>query len=59
VGIVCLSKRGDRVDAGASLAEVHAQSEDAAERAVAKVAAAYRVGADRPEERPIVLDVIA
>jgi pyrimidine-nucleoside phosphorylase len=59
VGIVCLAKRGDRVEAGAPLAEVHARSDDAAERALAEVTAAYRIGPDEPEERPIVLDVIA
>jgi pyrimidine-nucleoside phosphorylase len=59
VGIVCLAKRGDRVEAGAPLAEVHARSDDAAERALAEVTAAYRIGPDKPEERPIVLDVIA
>ena len=59
VGIVCLAKRGDRVEAGSSLAEVHARSGEAAERAVAEVNAAYRLGPEQPEQRPIVLDVIA
>jgi pyrimidine-nucleoside phosphorylase len=59
VGIVCLAKRGDAVEAGAPLAEVHAQSEDYAARAVAEVSEAYRIGAEEPPERPIVLDVIA
>jgi thymidine phosphorylase len=59
VGIVCLAKRGDRVEAGSSLAEVHARSAEAAERALAEVTAAYRLGPEQPERRPIVLDVIA
>jgi pyrimidine-nucleoside phosphorylase len=59
VGIVCLAKRGDAVEAGTSLAEVHARSDEAADRAVAEVLAAYTLGADQPPERPIVLDVIA
>jgi pyrimidine-nucleoside phosphorylase len=59
VGIVCLAKRGDRVEAGSSLAEVHARSDEAAERALAEVTAAYGVGPEQPERRPIVLDVIA
>jgi thymidine phosphorylase len=59
VGIVCLTKRGDSVKAGAPLAEIHARSEEAADRAVAEVLAAYTLGPDRPPERPIVLDVIA
>jgi thymidine phosphorylase len=59
VGILCLAKRGDRVEAGSSLAEVHARSDEAAERALAEVTAAYGVGPEQPERRPIVLDVIA
>jgi len=59
VGIVCLAKRGDRVEAGSSLAEAHSRSDEAAERALAEVTAAYRVGPEQPEQRPIVLDVIA
>jgi pyrimidine-nucleoside phosphorylase len=59
VGIVCHAKRGDAVEGGAPLAEVHARSDDAAERGVAEVLAAYTVGQDQPSERSIVLDVIA
>ncbi len=59
VGLLCLAKRGDRVEAGAPLAEVHAATEDSADRAVAEILHAYRIGPDAPEPRPIVLDVIA
>jgi pyrimidine-nucleoside phosphorylase len=59
VGILCLAKRGDRVTAGSPVAEVHARTDDAAEAAATEVAAAYRIGSDPPEARPIVLDVIA
>jgi pyrimidine-nucleoside phosphorylase len=59
VGIVCRAKRGDAVEVGAPLAEVHARSEAEAERAVAEVSEAYRIGGERPPERPVVLDVIA
>jgi pyrimidine-nucleoside phosphorylase len=59
VGIVCFAKRGDRVEAGSSLAEVHARSDEAAGRALQEVTAAYRLGPEQPERRPIVLDVIA
>jgi pyrimidine-nucleoside phosphorylase len=58
VGIVCLAKRGDAVQTGSSVAEVHARTDEDAERAAAEVAAAYRIGAGEPAERPIVLDVI-
>jgi pyrimidine-nucleoside phosphorylase len=59
VGIVCLAKRGDRVDGEAALAEVHARTDEAADRAVTEVTSAYRLGLDEPEPRPIVLDVLA
>jgi pyrimidine-nucleoside phosphorylase len=59
VGIICLAKHGDRVAAGEPLAEVHASDEDAAGRAVTEVAAAYGLGPDEPEPRPIVLEVLA
>jgi pyrimidine-nucleoside phosphorylase len=59
VGVVCLAKRGDRVEAGAPLAEVHARDEEAAARAAAEVDACYRIGAEAPERKPIVLDVLS
>jgi pyrimidine-nucleoside phosphorylase len=59
VGVVCLAKRGDRVESGQPLAEVHAGGEDAAQRGVEEVAACYRIGPEEPERRPIVLDVLA
>jgi pyrimidine-nucleoside phosphorylase len=58
VGVVCLAKRGDEVEAGQRVAEVHARDDDSAARAVAEVAACYRIGPERPEPRPIVLDVL-
>jgi pyrimidine-nucleoside phosphorylase len=59
VGIVCLAKRGDPVYEGEPLAEIHARTEDDAERAVGELGTAYRLGSDPPEERPIVLDIVA
>jgi pyrimidine-nucleoside phosphorylase len=59
VGIVCLRKRGERVAAGDSLAEVHAQTDEAAELAISEVIDSYELGTSEPERRPIVLDVIA
>jgi pyrimidine-nucleoside phosphorylase len=59
VGIVCLAKRGDPVESGAPLAEVHARSDEAADRAIVDVRAAYTIGRNQPPERSIVLDVIA
>jgi pyrimidine-nucleoside phosphorylase len=59
VGIVCLAKRGDPVYEGEPLAEIHARTEEDAERAVGELGTAYRLGSDPPEERPIVLDIVA
>jgi pyrimidine-nucleoside phosphorylase len=59
VGVVCLAKRGDRVEQGEPLAEVHARTEADAEAAIAEVAAAYEIGSDAPAETRIVLDVVA
>jgi len=57
VGVVCHAKRGDRVELGESLAEIHACDEAAAERAVGALLAAYEIGG-RPAPRPLVLDVL-
>jgi pyrimidine-nucleoside phosphorylase len=59
VGVMCRAKRGDRVDAGGVLAEIHAHDEGSAATAAAEVAAAYALGAEAPEPRPIVLETIA
>jgi pyrimidine-nucleoside phosphorylase len=58
VGIVCRSKRGDRVAAGHVLAEVHARDEDSASRARDAVLAAYEIADDAPHAHGILLDVI-
>jgi pyrimidine-nucleoside phosphorylase len=58
VGIVCLKKRGDSVEAGEPLAEIHAREEAAVDAARAALLAAYELGDAAPEPRPLVLDVI-
>jgi pyrimidine-nucleoside phosphorylase len=58
VGVVCRAKRGDRVEAGAPLAEVHARDDQTVDRGVAEVDACYRIGPESPPARPIVLDVV-
>jgi pyrimidine-nucleoside phosphorylase len=57
VGVVCLAKRGDRVQRGEPLAEIHARDRAAADAAESALLAAYEIG-DEPEPRPLVLDVI-
>jgi pyrimidine-nucleoside phosphorylase len=58
VGVVCLKKRGDEVEAGEPLAEVHAQDEPSADEAAADVLAAYELADEPPRRRSIVLDTI-
>jgi pyrimidine-nucleoside phosphorylase len=59
VGIVCLKKRGDRVEAGDVLAEVHAQDEAAATTAAADALAAYEIVDEEPRTSGVILDTLA
>ena len=59
VGVVCRAKRGDRVEAGEPLAEVHARDEASAAGALEAVLQAYSLGERAPSETPIVLDVLS
>jgi thymidine phosphorylase len=57
VGLSQLAELGDRIEAGQPLAMVHARGEQAAQRAVREVQAAYRIGA-RPEPGPMIYRTI-
>ena len=59
VGVVCVKKRGDAVEEGEPLAEIHARDEAAAEEAASAVLSAYELGDEAPPPTPIVLDTIA
>jgi pyrimidine-nucleoside phosphorylase len=60
VGIVCMAKRGDPVDTGEIIAEVHAADGPSAAAAAAEVSACYRItDSGPPEPVPIVLDVLS
>ena len=59
VGVVCLAKRGDRVESGDPIAEIHARDEDSAAWAADEVTAAYSIVDTEPERRPIVLEVLS
>jgi pyrimidine-nucleoside phosphorylase len=59
VGIRCLKKRGDGVEQGETLAEIHARDDGSAARALDEVLAAYQLGDDAPPARPIVLETIS
>jgi pyrimidine-nucleoside phosphorylase len=58
VGIVCLRKRGDRVEAGEILAEIHARDEGAADAAAADVAAAYELSEEQPSKGTVLLETL-
>jgi pyrimidine-nucleoside phosphorylase len=58
VGVVCRKKRGDAVEAGEALAEVHARDDAAAREAALAVLAAYELGDEPVRDRRVVLDVI-
>jgi pyrimidine-nucleoside phosphorylase len=58
VGMVCLKKRGDRVEQGETLAEIHARDAESAEIASAAVLAAYELAHSAPPPTPIVLEVL-
>ncbi|HEX4527374.1 MAG TPA: thymidine phosphorylase [Gaiellaceae bacterium] len=59
VGIVCRAKRGTLVEAGDLLAVVHARTDAQADDAVRDVLAAYELGDEQPEERPVLLEVVS
>jgi thymidine phosphorylase len=59
VGVVCRAKRGDGVEKGQVLAEVHARDEQSARRGVDAVQAAYELGSEPPHLQRIVLDVVS
>jgi pyrimidine-nucleoside phosphorylase len=60
VGVVCSAKRGQTVEEGQVLADVHARDEASAAQAAEAVLSAYEIG-DEPPRSPhgILLDVIA
>jgi pyrimidine-nucleoside phosphorylase len=58
VGIVCRAKRGQPVEEGQVLAQVHARDEEAASTAVTAVGVAYEIGDHAPPECGILIDVV-
>jgi pyrimidine-nucleoside phosphorylase len=59
VGVICQRKRGDAVEEGDVLAEVHARDDVSAAAGVEEVLAAYEIGDAPPAAHPLVLDVLA
>jgi pyrimidine-nucleoside phosphorylase len=58
VGVVCKQKRGELVEEGDVLAEIHARDDASADAAVREVTAAYELGDEAPPPRPVLLEVI-
>ena len=58
VGVVCKRKRGELVEEGDVLAEIHARDDASADAAVREVTAAYELGDEAPPPRPVLLEVI-
>jgi thymidine phosphorylase len=59
VGVVCRRKRGERVEAGEVLAEVHARDAAGAAAAAAEVGGAYELADEAGPGRPVLLEVVA
>jgi pyrimidine-nucleoside phosphorylase len=59
VGIVLRAKRGDYVEVGQTLAEVHARTDAEADFGTREVLAAYVISDVAPAERPVLLEVVA
>ncbi len=58
VGLVLHKKVGDAVEAGESLATIHAKDMESAGKAAEELAAAYTIGAEPPERAPFIRDII-
>jgi len=58
VGIVCRRKRGDAVERGEPLAEIHARDDRSAAEAAEAVLATYELADEPPEPQPVILDVL-
>ena len=59
VGVVCTAKRGQTVEAGQVLADVHAREDESAARAAEAVLGAYEITDEEPRPQGILLDVVA
>jgi len=58
-GIRCWAKRGDAVEPGQPLAEIHARDEEAADRAAQRVRELVTISAEPQPPTPIVLETLA
>jgi pyrimidine-nucleoside phosphorylase len=58
VGIRCFAKRGDRVEEGQPLAEIHARDQTSAEQAVDQIRPLIEISDESGPPRPIVLETL-
>ena len=58
VGVVCRRKRGDLVEKGEAIAEIHARSDAAADQAARDVLEAYDLADEPGPVKPVLLEVI-
>lgn len=58
VGIQLLKKRGDYVQAGETIAVIHASQEKHLSDAEAGIRAAYEIGPEKPEPTPLIIDIV-
>jgi pyrimidine-nucleoside phosphorylase/thymidine phosphorylase len=58
VGVILEVKTGEKVDAGSVLCRIYYTSEDNVEEAAELVEDAFRISAQRPEERELILEVV-
>ena len=59
VGILCFAKRGDPVEPGQPLAEIHARDDASAERAADQIRPLIEISEESGPPRPIVLETLA
>ncbi|MGH2998371.1 MAG: pyrimidine-nucleoside phosphorylase, partial [Gaiellaceae bacterium] len=58
-GIVCKKKRGDAVEEGEPVAEIHARDAQTAAEAADRIRSAYIIGDEAPPAVPIVLKTLS
>jgi thymidine phosphorylase len=58
VGIILEVKAGEKVDAGSVLCRLYYTKEDRVEEAAEMVEDAFRISAQKPEERELILEVV-
>jgi pyrimidine-nucleoside phosphorylase/thymidine phosphorylase len=58
VGIILEVKMGEKVDSGSVLCRIYYTKEERVEDAAERVEDAFRISAQRPEERELILEVV-